>query len=139
MSTIFLFLVSNDGWSSWSTPEYDPNVTDPEYFITDSQINCSRNHLSNDVKVPPMFKIDWEEGMEKLPHPSVMCYLWALKDSLNQRKNTFEDIKQKPCQTYQQFMIFNSKTLTDQGVQKLNDSIITYVYCVLGAQVSGLN
>jgi hypothetical protein len=34
----------------------------------------------------------------------------------------------------QQFMILNSKRLTQQGIQRLNDSMRTYVYCILGAQ-----
>jgi hypothetical protein len=58
----FSVFENNDGCKSWSNPEYDPNIIDLNYFITDSQINCSRNdYLSSDIKVPPMFKIDWKK------------------------------------------------------------------------------
>jgi hypothetical protein len=106
----FSVFENNDGWESWSVPEYYPNITDPKYYITDSQINCSRNdYLSNNAKIPPMFKIDWEKGMENLKRPSIMCDLWTL----NNRKNAFDIIKQYPCQTFQQFMNLNSKPLKE--------------------------
>jgi hypothetical protein len=57
-----------------------------------------------------------------------------IKKVVRRNKNTIDFIKQTPCQTFYQFMILNSKQLTPQGTQRLNDAIRTYVYCVLGAQ-----
>jgi hypothetical protein len=84
---------NNAGWDSWGQSDFDPNIIDPRHYITDSQIKSARNdYLSNDAKVPPMSKTDWDKGMDSLKRPGIMCYLWAFKDSINSRKNTFDVI-----------------------------------------------
>ncbi|WP_375654922.1 hypothetical protein, partial [Bartonella sp. CL46QHWL] len=53
---------------------------------------------------------------------------------MKQHKNVFDVITQNECQTYQQFMIFKTRGFSNPGIQRLNDSIRTYVYCLLGSQ-----
>ena len=131
------------GWNYWSVPDYDPNITDLNDPNIMDQINKSKpnfllmqayeniEYSTMNWIEPPMFKKDWDKGIENLilKHPNAL-----IKSYFKKHENSFESISQSPCQTYQQFMIMNSKKLTRVGIQRLNDTIRTYVYCVLGAQ-----
>ena len=116
------------GWDSWSVPDYNPNIVDPYYYISDNKINMFLCQVYTD-KTPPMFKADWEANINNFRHKEQF-----IKYHVNQHKNVFEVINQKPQQTYQQFMTLKSKDLTKTGIAWLNDSIRTYVYCILGSQ-----
>ena len=125
----FSVFSTNGGWAAWSVPDYNPNITDPGYYINDSKINFFLMQV-HENKTPPMFSVDWDEGMANFKYPDSF-----IKYHVNHRhKNVFEVIKQNPCQTYQQFMIRKSSGFSNPGIERLNDSIRTYVYCVLGAQ-----
>ena len=124
----FSVFAANNGWSSWSVPDYDPNITDPGYYINDSKINFFLMQV-HENRTPPMFQADWDNGMENFKYPDTF-----IKYHVNQHKNIINVMRQKPCQTYQQFMRLSSHSLTSPGIARLNDSIRTYVYCILGAQ-----
>ena len=119
---------ANEGWSSWSVPDYDPNITDPGYYITNSKINFMLMQV-HENRTPPMFQADWDKGMANFKYKDTFIK-WHVK----QHKNIFSVVSQSNRRTYQDFMIMNSKHLTKVGIMWLNDSIRTYVYCVLSAQ-----
>ncbi|WP_375674180.1 hypothetical protein, partial [Bartonella sp. CL32QHWL-2] len=114
--------------SSWSIPDYNPNITDPGYYINNSKINYFLMKVYEN-KMPPMFTKDWDAGMDNFKYPDQFIK-WHVK----QHKNVFDVITQNECQTYQQFMIFKTRGFSNPGIQRLNDSIRTYVYCLLGSQ-----
>ena len=116
------------GWETWSVPDYNPNIVDPYYYVGDDKINMFLLQVYTN-KTPPMFRKDWDANIDNFRHREQF-----IKYHVNQHKNVFDVITQKPQQTYQQFMILNSKALTRTGISWVNDSIRTFVYCILGAQ-----
>ena len=116
------------GWDSWSVPDYNPSIADPYYYISDDKINFYLLQVYTD-KTPTMFNADWEANINNFRHKEQF-----IKYHVNQHKHTFDVITQKPQQTYQQFMVLKSSGLTRTGVEYLNDSIRTFVYCILGSQ-----
>ena len=119
---------ANNGWESWSVPNYDPNITDPAYYINDSKLNVFLQQVYEN-RVPPMFEDDFDKGMDNFRYRDTF-----IKTHVRRHKNIIKSIEQKPNQTYQPFLDLNSKKLTRRGLQWLNESIRTYVYCVLAAQ-----
>lgn len=121
-----------NGWDSWTVPDYDPNITDPGYYVNNSNINFMLMQVYTN-KTPPMFKSDFEKGMANFKYRDTF-----IKGHVKRHKNVFDVITQKPQQTYQHYMSLKSdgsfNRLTRAGISSLNDSIRTYVYCVLGAQ-----
>ena len=69
------------GWNSWSVPDYDPNITDPGYYINNSKINFFLMQVYEN-RTPPMFKKDWDKGMEKFKYPDTF-----IKSHVNKHKN----------------------------------------------------
>lgn len=124
----FSVFENNGGWRSWSVPDYNPNITDPGYYINDSKINFFLMQV-HENRMPPMFSKDWDAGMANFKYPDIF-----IKDHVRRHKNVFDVITQNECQTYQQFMIFKSNGFSNPGIERLNDTIRTYVYCILGAQ-----
>ena len=117
-----------NGWDKFNPSDYNPSITDPGYYIDNSKINffLMQVHENN---IPPMFQSDFDKGMASFKYPDTF-----IRDHVNRHKNIIASVNQKPCLTYQSFMILNSKKLTPMGIEMINDSIRTYVYCILGAQ-----
>ena len=124
----FSVFVNNDGWESWSVPDYDPNITDPGCYINNSKITYFLMQVHED-KVPPMFQADFDNGMVNFKYPDTF-----IKSHVKRHKNIITSVNQKECLTFQQFMMLDSQGLSTVGIEMLNDSIRTYVYCLLGSQ-----
>ena len=117
-----------NGWDKFNPSDYNPSITDPGYYINNSKINFFLMQV-HENKEPPMFQSDFDKGMANFKYPDVF-----IRDHVRRHQNIINSVNQKPCLTYQSFMSLNSKTLTPMGIEMLNDSIRTYVYCILGAQ-----
>ncbi|WP_375672995.1 hypothetical protein, partial [Bartonella sp. CL45QHWL] len=64
----FSVFENNGGWRSWSVPDYNPNITDPGYYINDSKINFFLMQV-HENRMPPMFSKDWDAGMANFKYP----------------------------------------------------------------------
>ena len=118
----------NEGWEGFIPSDYNPNITDPGYYINDSKINFFLMQV-HENRVPPMFQTDFDNGMDNFKYPDGF-----IKAHVRRHKNIISSVTQKPCQTYQHFMVENTENLTKTGIEWLNESIRTYVYCILAAQ-----
>ena len=98
------------------------------------QANLDKRLLSTNTdpayKYPYMFSKDWEEQRSYVEEHEPYFFLAAL----DKHKHVFDTLKQKDYPRYLHFIPKESQRLTPPGIQRLNDSIRAFVYCLLGAQ-----
>ena len=97
--------------------DYDPNKTILDGYSTFSGLTYAY-----------LFRKDWEEERKKLNEPYFVTF------SIDKNKHVFDKLIQEKSSRYLHFIPLTSKNLTNAGIRRMNDSIRTYVYCILGAQ-----
>jgi hypothetical protein len=79
---------------------------------------------------PHMFKKDWDKERKEVDEPYFVTYWIDTQRSIK----TFDVLHQKDYKRYLEFILEKTNNLTSPGIQRLNDSIRAFIYCLLGAQ-----